>query len=103
MITTTKLFFFIFFSVTVSPTTVSDDDLEWYEELWVIIVIVIIALLIVFIGIALCIRCPQSPYLRSGMPLQSRQQKASHLLTTEQYPVDPYNGSLVNNTVSNMK
>ena len=74
------------------------SDLPVYQEVWFIALIAILALIILFIGLACCLRRTNHkvPYIRERMPLQSKQTKMGVPLS---YVVDPYTGSVMS-TVS---
>jgi usherin len=67
---------------TPAPTTdavVREAGLPVYQEVWFIVVVAILALVLLFVGIALCLRCTghRMPYIRERAPLQPRQRKAA--------------------------
>ncbi|ELU01149.1 hypothetical protein CAPTEDRAFT_219707 [Capitella teleta] len=67
--------------VTASTPTeqaVREASLPVYQEVWFIVVVAILALVLLFICLALCLRCSgrRMPYIRERAPLQPRQRKA---------------------------
>ena len=80
---------------TVGP---SSSDLPVYQEVWFIALIAILALIILFIGLACCLRRTRHkvPYIRERMPLVAKQKKMGAPLS---YCIDPYTGNVVS-TVS---
>lgn len=70
------------YPVTSPPVTAvaerATSSLPVYQEVWFIVVVAIVALVILFVGLALCIRCTghRMPYIRERAPLQPRQRKA---------------------------
>lgn len=88
----------LFYVGTLAPineaVSSSDSDLPVYQEVWFIALIAILALVILFIGLACCIRATghKVPYIRERMPLQPKQKKMAPPFA---YCVDPYNGSII--------
>ena len=76
---------------TVGP---SSSDLPVYQEVWFIALIAILALIILFIGLACCLRRTRHkvPYIRERMPLVAKQKKMGAPLS---YCIDPYTGNVV--------
>ena len=67
--------------MTEAPVTelpLREVSLPVYQEVWFIVVVAILALVLLFIGIACCLRCTghRMPYIRERAPLQPRQRKA---------------------------
>ena len=91
------IFFWIGGTVAPSVGPVS-SDLPVYQEVWFIALIAILALIILFIGLACCLRRTghKVPYIRERMPLQAKQKKMGAPLS---YVIDPYTGSVMS-TVS---
>ena len=98
---TKKLFKLYFFQIgaTVAPSVGPvSSDLPVYQEVWFIALIAIVALIILFLGLACCLRRTRHkvPYIRERMPLQAKQKKMGAPLS---YVIDPYTGNVMS-TVS---
>lgn len=69
-----------------------------YQEVWFIVLMCILALVILFVLLALCMRCTGSrePYIRERMPLTRHDQRN---LPRGLYVIDATDGSVIDANV----